>query len=208
MPTLARRRWTPVDLDALAREAYGGASPSPLNDPLACARFVEGAAAALGADHTYGGYLERRDALWAGHYHDPAAMRHLGIDLNAPAGTPVAAAADCRVAAIVRDLDQAGGWGGLVLFELDAPYRGVRHLLYAHLAHDGLPEVGARLALGDRVGRIGTAAENGGWYPHLHLQCLSEAWVGAGFPSGLDGYGPNAIEDRPDMPDPTGLAFG
>lgn len=210
LPALIHRRWALVDLDARARAFVGGARPNPLLDPGTCQGFVDGVARDLGVDHTWGGYLEDRSSLWAGHYHDPGTMLHLGVDVNAPAGTVVAAPAACRVARVVRDPDQGGGWGGVAYFELDVPYEGASHFLYGHLAHASLPEAGRRYAAGELVAMLGTPSENGGWFPHLHVQCLSPDAVAAHWPrlEAIDGYGPNGLAPRPDMPDPTRLVAG
>jgi hypothetical protein len=73
-------------------------------------------------------------------------------------------------------------------------------LLFGHLAHEGLPRPGERLAKGAPVGTVGTPEANGGWYPHLHLQSLSTAaWEAVRHAPDtlLDGYAfPAADLDR------------
>jgi peptidoglycan hydrolase-like protein with peptidoglycan-binding domain len=85
---------------------------------------------------------------------------HAGIDLTAPAGTPVAAAAVGRVAwAGFR----VGGWGLLVTI---AHGDGIR-TMYAHLSRVDV-RVGQRVSVGARVGRVGATGDANG--PHLHFE--------------------------------------
>ena len=81
-------------------------------------------------------------------------------------------------------------------------------MLLGHLAHAGLPPPGARIARGTAVGVIGTPAENGGWYPHLHLQALSDAaWEAVEHAPDalLDGYGYRDADLRRLFPNPAPL---
>jgi murein DD-endopeptidase MepM/ murein hydrolase activator NlpD len=85
---------------------------------------------------------------------------HAGIDLPAPAGAPVLAAAAGRVTwAGVR----AGGWGELVTI---AHVDGVR-TMYAHLSAIGV-RVGQFVAGGTVIGRVGSTGDATG--PHLHFE--------------------------------------
>ena len=125
---------------------------------------------------------------------------HLGIDLNAPAGASVLTPLAGQVMHAVPCREQGGGWGGWFVLRADAPRCGAAYLLFGHLAHRGLPRPGDRLAEGAPVGSIGTPEENGGWYPHLHLQALSAAaWEAVRHAPDqvLDGYAfPAADLDR------------
>jgi murein DD-endopeptidase MepM/ murein hydrolase activator NlpD len=85
---------------------------------------------------------------------------HAGIDLPAPLGTPVAAAAAGTVTWAGR---RSGGWGLLVV---------VRHAdgvrtLYAHLSAIDV-RVGDAIAGGTVVGRVGASGDATG--PHLHFE--------------------------------------
>jgi peptidoglycan hydrolase-like protein with peptidoglycan-binding domain len=84
---------------------------------------------------------------------------HAGVDFVANAGDPVSAAAPGRVA-FVGDV---GSWGLTV--ELDHG-RGLR-TRYAHLSA-ALVEVGASVAGGARIGRVGATGRATG--PHLHFE--------------------------------------
>ena len=85
---------------------------------------------------------------------------HAGIDLLAPAGTTVRAAAPGRVA-YAGPID--GGWGKLVVV---AHARRVR-TMYAHLSAISV-DVGERVATGARVGAVGSTGNATG--PHLHFE--------------------------------------
>lgn len=85
---------------------------------------------------------------------------HAGVDLLAPRGTPVAAAAPGRVVFAGR---AAGGWGRLVVV---AHAGGVR-TLYAHLRSI---DVGLlqNVVTGARLGTVGATGHATG--PHLHFE--------------------------------------
>jgi peptidoglycan hydrolase-like protein with peptidoglycan-binding domain len=85
---------------------------------------------------------------------------HAGVDLVAPTGVPVAAAAAGRVVWAGR---RAGGWGLLVTL---AHGDGVR-TMYAHLSRVDV-RVGERVGVGATVGLVGATGEARG--PHLHFE--------------------------------------
>jgi peptidoglycan hydrolase-like protein with peptidoglycan-binding domain len=85
---------------------------------------------------------------------------HAGIDLLAPSGTAVRAAAPGRVAYAGRI---AGGWGKLVVL---AHTRRVR-TMYAHLSAVAV-EVGERVGTGSPIGKVGATGNATG--PHLHFE--------------------------------------
>ncbi|MFZ2620061.1 MAG: peptidoglycan DD-metalloendopeptidase family protein [Alphaproteobacteria bacterium] len=205
-PTLpATARWTKLNLNAEAFQAFPETfGENTLNNPVLCVMWV-----ATLADYPYGGYMEDRTHLWRNHYHNPAIMRHLGVDYTAPAGTPVAVPADCTVIHVVRD-NSYGGWGGCIFFKLATPYRNAPYFLLGHLAFEGLPAVGQVCAKGQVVGMLGAPHENGQWFPHLHAQCFDQTWFDRYAPNleNMDGYGPNHELTNPHCPDPTALMAG
>jgi hypothetical protein len=85
---------------------------------------------------------------------------HAGLDLLAPRGVDVTAAAPGRVTWAGR---LAGGWGKLVVV---AHTHGVR-TMYAHLSSIAV-HVGQRVATGDRLGAVGATGDATG--PHLHFE--------------------------------------
>ncbi|MBA3328262.1 MAG: M23 family metallopeptidase, partial [Solirubrobacterales bacterium] len=87
--------------------------------------------------------------------------RHNGLDLTAPAGTPVRAAEDGRVA-LLRD---TGGYGNFVCLQ----HRRRLATCYAHLdAFDDGLAVGRLVLRGARVGTVGSTGVSSG--PHLHFE--------------------------------------
>ncbi len=100
---------------------------------------------------------------------------HLGIDLFAPAGTPVYAPFAGKVAFLHDDAVDFG-FGPTVLLE-HAAEDGTRFwTLYGHLSRESF----ARLAIGQRVEKgeaftaFGDETENGNWAPHLHFQIVTD----------------------------------
>jgi hypothetical protein len=100
----------------------------------------------------------------AGQIGDPFGPRgnrfHAGVDIIAPSGALVGAAASGRVTWAGR---LAGGWGKLVVV---AHADGVR-TMYAHLSSIAV-RLGERVATGDRLGAVGATGEATG--PHLHFE--------------------------------------
>ncbi len=178
------------------------AGKNPLLDPAACQRMIDAMQRRLGIDWSWGGYLENRSNLWRGSYLGASgAFLHLGIDLNLPQGTRVAASFEARVILVDEDADHEGGWGTRVF--LDA--RGLI-FIYAHLESPSVAP-GDRLKPGQIVAAIGGPPQNGNWHPHLHVQAmraeLFHELLLDRF-SELDGYGLAAEQETlaRDFPDP------
>ncbi len=99
---------------------------------------------------------------------------HLGLDIFAPAGTPLFTPLPAKVvAATINPAPQ--DYGGLLLLEHE-PEPGLRfRSLWGHLDHASVRDrhVGEELPAGTCVARLGDYAENGGWIPHLHLQLVA-----------------------------------
>lgn len=135
-----------------------------------------------GARCTYGSYLEDRTRLWAGLYPMNGAnnrLVHLGVDINnVRVGQAVASLTDGVVFHVLNDVSDRTGWGGRVLVRSTsgrAP-KGFVYLMYAHLDHR-LPAVGSPIRRGDILGYVGGPTVNGGWFPHLHLQIMSDKYL-------------------------------
>jgi 4-aminobutyrate aminotransferase-like enzyme/Ser/Thr protein kinase RdoA (MazF antagonist) len=105
---------------------------------------------------------------------------HLGLDLFAPAGTPVRAPLAGTVEA-ARYNGLPLDYGGTVVLRHEVPDEGaggsgalVFHTLYGHLSRDSAEGLrpGDPIGRGEVFARLGDADENGGWTPHLHLQVL------------------------------------
>src|SRR5690606_16891056 len=87
--------------------------------------------------------------------------RHDGVDIFAPRGTPVLAAAD----GVVRDV-RVSAVGGKVIW-LEAADDDVAYY-YAHLDAQ-LVGVGARVRAGEVIGRVGNTGNARRASPHLHF---------------------------------------
>ena len=89
--------------------------------------------------------------------------RHEAIDIMAPRGTPVVAAADGRVVKLFTSKA-----GGLTVYQFDTT--GSIAYYYAHLDRyaDGLTE-GAALKRGDAIGFVGSTGNASPEAPHLHF---------------------------------------
>ena len=104
---------------------------NPFLDPANQAALLDAYHSRVGIDYSYGGWLEDRSTVWSGTYLDETrSFTHLGVDLNAPTGTPIATDHHGSVIRIDDDHPEEGGWGPRILFRLrDAPII----LIYAHL---------------------------------------------------------------------------
>ncbi len=95
---------------------------------------------------------------------------HLGIDIFAPAGTPVVAPLDGEIAWRREDSEPLGFGPCLAI-----RHEGGFQTLYGHLGRDCLARLqpGQPVRRGERLAVVGEPAENGGWPPHLHFQLLA-----------------------------------
>lgn len=184
--------WAYVNLDE-ASAHLAAADPNPCLDPNYCWGWVDHLARQQEAVRTYGGYMEDRSRVWRGSYLPPNGAIHLGVDYNVDPGTVVHCPADCTLVRSVRHTDQDGGWGGQIVLR-----RGDLYLVLGHLAPYLLPgPEGVEIEKGWVIGQVGAPVENGGWYPHLHVQCCT-----ADDPA-VDGYAAwtNDLKDRFPHPD-------
>jgi murein DD-endopeptidase MepM/ murein hydrolase activator NlpD len=94
---------------------------------------------------------------------DGGRRRHQGIDLLAPAGTPLVAVADGTITH-ANNLDR--GRGGITLWLRDRP--GTSYY-YAHNQRN-LAQVGQRVRRGQVIALLGATGNARGGTPHLHFQ--------------------------------------
>jgi murein DD-endopeptidase MepM/ murein hydrolase activator NlpD len=94
---------------------------------------------------------------------DGGRRRHQGIDLLAPADTPLVAVAS---GTITRLSNQDRGRGGISLWLRDR--RGTAY--YYADNHHNLVHLGQRVRAGDLVARVGATGNARGGPPHLHFQ--------------------------------------
>ena len=109
---------------------------------------------------------------------------HLGLDLFAPAGTPVYAPLAGTVE-ICTINDNPLDYGGVIILK-HAPDDGPPfYTLYGHLSHASTTtwQVGQAVATGAQIASLGPPAENGNWPPHLHFQIIADLLdLGGDFP--------------------------
>jgi murein DD-endopeptidase MepM/ murein hydrolase activator NlpD len=123
-------------------------------------------------------YGERRSVYATAQFADAASperrTRHLGVDVFAPAGTPVHAPLPGRVLHVTYNADPLDYGHTLILRH---EVEGIAcFTLFGHLGASlpGLCRVGQRIAAGQTVGHLGDWHENGGWAAHLHFQVMSD----------------------------------
>ncbi|MDE1874579.1 MAG: peptidoglycan DD-metalloendopeptidase family protein [Patescibacteria group bacterium] len=195
-PDLKGKRFGYVNLN-LEAEAWlkhneSRSASNPLLDPSICQSMIDSVHEKYCLDFSFGGWMEDRSTLWKGSYLEREnSFIHLGIDINVPPGTEIAASFDATVAKVDDDYPEQGGWGPRVILKhATKPI----YLIHAHLDRDIRCEVGDALKRGQIFARVGTPPHNGNWFPHLHLQTISKdhydrlekerSWAD------LDGYGP------------------
>ncbi len=214
-PQLANAPHGHIQLDEEARQwmadhpADGrAAAVSPFLDPAYCLDILTIWHRQRGWEWSYGGYLEDRRHLWAGSYLDRSRnYLHLGLDLNVPAGTLVAADWPGQVMLIDDDRDEHGGWGMRIILRLQPPEPSGLIMILAHI-RNARCRPGQAIGPGDILAEVGVPPTNGNWYPHLHVQLMREkdflAVLETRFAE-LDGYGhPDQMESlRALFPDPT-----
>ncbi|NJM82717.1 MAG: peptidoglycan DD-metalloendopeptidase family protein [Tabrizicola sp.] len=134
--------------------------------------------AATGAEYGLGAYGENRSVYRSAQFADAASPErrtvHLGIDVFAPAGTPVHAPLAAEVAFVAYNPDPLDYGHTLILEHRggDLPF----WTLYGHLGGSlaGLCRPGQKVEAGQVIAHLGDWHENGGWAPHLHFQVMTD----------------------------------
>jgi len=100
---------------------------------------------------------------------------HLGIDVGAAAGTVVHAPLDGTVHS-VRDNDAPGDYGPTIILEHSGPQHPTFWTLYGHLSRESIERLapGTAVRAGDVLGWLGDRTVNGGWWPHVHVQVITD----------------------------------
>jgi 4-aminobutyrate aminotransferase-like enzyme/Ser/Thr protein kinase RdoA (MazF antagonist) len=109
---------------------------------------------------------------------------HLGIDLFAPAGTPVYAPLDGKIVAF-NDNNSPQDYGPVIVLEHEVEEQIIFYTLYGHLSRESLKgkTLGQSIQKGERLAALGESDANGGWTPHLHFQVITDLLeLGADFP--------------------------
>ena len=95
---------------------------------------------------------------------------HRGIDIGAPTGTPIYAAADGVV--LIAKTGWSGGYGNMAIIQ---HHNGTK-TLYAHMSKLGTT-TGANVAQGQVIGFVGSTGKSTG--PHLHFEVFNAKNPGA-----------------------------
>jgi murein DD-endopeptidase MepM/ murein hydrolase activator NlpD len=115
---------------------------------------------------------------------------HVGIDFGMPPRTPIYMLMDGHIFA-QGALTSMGDYGHVIITVHQIEnFR--FYLLHGHLSSDSIQQyqVGDQIKKGEILAWIGDQDENGGWFPHLHLQF---SWLN---PKGIDLPGVVASKDR------------
>lgn len=187
-PNLRKGKWKKIDFDEESRKIEEVVTDLDFTNPDVCSDLVDKLHQRYKVNYSWGGFLEDRSNLWKDHYQkESGAFVHLGVDYNVPVKTEVALIKPGRVVDVFIDKDQYGGWGGRITWDLqDGTF-----LTYGHLMHDIKVSKGQFCKSGEIVGKVGFPNENGGWYPHLHVQLMNKIFIDeCGGISKIDGYLP------------------
>jgi len=84
---------------------------------------------------------------------------HMGIDVAAPAGTPVFAMGS----SVVKKADEEKGWGKMIVLDHGDGYA----TFYSHLDEINV-EAGVKVSRGEVIGKVGNTGQSTG--PHLHFE--------------------------------------
>ncbi len=194
-PNLKNKTFGYVNLNTEAELWMQTKKPTPskeaLLDPNVSDEMVNDVHKKYGLDFSYGGWMEDRSFLWKGTYLEPLnTYIHLGIDVNAPAGTDICAGFDAEVVRIDDDYPEEGGWGPRIIVKhQNEPI----YMIYAHLDKEINCKVGDKLKDGQIFAKVGKPPFNGNWFPHLHLQTIAQEYYleleKGDLWDELDGYG-------------------
>ena len=130
-----------------------------------------------GARYGVGGYNEKRGWYARGEeFSQGEEVRsiHLGVDVWAPAETPVFSAYDAVIHS-AQDNALYGDYGPTVILEHNLNGI-VFYTLYGHLSRESLQgkNPGTPIPKGSNVGTLGAPPINGDWPPHLHFQIITD----------------------------------
>ena len=149
-----------------------------------------------GALLAIGHYCEDRDVYKGDAYEVAGENRrttHLGVDLFAPAGTPVYAALD-GVVEMFNDNFAPLDYGPVIILRHETDEGIPFWTLYGHLSRPSLVPlfVGKEIAAGEQIATMGEEFENVGWAPHTHFQLLTSLCG-----MGIDIYGVAPLNELP-----------
>ena len=170
-----------VDLDFSAGSTLVASNPADnAAEPFADRVFavIREAGAVLGA----GGYDEARLLYAAGTFAggevtDERRTVHIGVDLTLPSGSPLYAPFDGVVHGF-EDTTARLDYGPVIVLRHEIPGDEplAFYTLYGHLDRQSLRGLclGQRVEGGERFAAVGAPPENGDWWPHVHVQIITD----------------------------------
>ncbi|HZS42902.1 MAG TPA: peptidoglycan DD-metalloendopeptidase family protein [Candidatus Paceibacterota bacterium] len=194
-PTLKNKAFGYVNLNTEAelwlKDQKPALKENALLDPEVNTKMVADVHKKYGIDFSYGGWMEDRSFLGRGTYLEPLnTYLHLGVDINAPVGTEIAADFNAEVILIDDDYPEEGGWGPRVMLKHQSK---PVYFIYGHLDKEISFTKGEKITKGQVFARIGKAPYNGNWFPHVHVQVIREDFYKQlekeNAVEDLDGYG-------------------
>jgi peptidoglycan LD-endopeptidase LytH len=121
------------------------------------------------------GYLEDRSLRLRGtHLIDEWRVYHLGVDIIAPADTPIFSPLDGEVTESTIEPGKAN-YGGYVVVRYAIEDEDI-YILYGHLDPNSLVPAWP-IVSGQEIGKIGSSRVNGDWTTHLHMQAITKAGI-------------------------------
>ena len=126
-------------------------------------------------------YLEYRSTLLAHYPHMAQEKRffHLGIDITVAAGTSLYSPLNATVQNSGYEIGK-GTYGGYILLKHTGNFE-TFYSFYGHMNPSTVPAIGSALQRGQKLGELGDMNNNGYWFPHLHLQILTERAFSEGY---------------------------
>ncbi len=133
-----------------------------------------------GKSFAAGGYLEPRQCYLGdqfAHSKGLASKRtvHLGLDLFAPAGTPIFAPLDGTVESFADNAAKFD-YGPTIILRHETNHGLVFFTLFGHLDRESIKglEVGQSIRAGEPFASMGELEVNGNWPSHLHFQVITD----------------------------------
>lgn len=175
-PSLVVKKGMPIHFDPKKSRLLPG---EHYDDLGIFTQLIERQLKAANAAYAFGGYGEPRPFYLAPQYQQPGnngprwRSVHLGIDLWAPAGTPVLAPMDGTIHGLA-DNQGAGNYGPTAILRHQLADGLEVFTLYGHLSRRSMANLqkGQAIAKGTAFAEYGQPDENGYWPPHLHYQWI------------------------------------